>query len=71
MCSIARLSSYLQGQAQSGSRKQLRPAVNRLERTIDMRKQGAMSNTIALSGTVDLESNTKGQVRVPVACVDV
>ncbi len=29
-----------------------------------MRKQGAMSNTIAMSGTVDLESNTKGQVGV-------
>lgn len=40
----------------------MRQTVHRLERTIDMRKQGAMSNTIALSGTVDLESNTKGQV---------
>ncbi len=66
--SIARLTAYLSAQSVSGARKQVRTTVHRLERTIDMRKQGAMSNTIALSGTVDLESNTKGQAsRVDVA----
>jgi ATP-binding cassette subfamily F protein 3 len=35
--------------------------VQKLEKAIDMRTTGSMSATIAMSGKVDLESNTKGQ----------
>jgi len=43
------------GMAQSG------PKLQRLDKVLDMSKTGAMSNTIALSEGVDLESINKGK----------
>lgn len=55
---MARLVKYLE--AQSSKRIRRNTAVRQLDKTIQMRSQ-QMSATIAMSGTVDLESNTKGQ----------
>ncbi|KAJ9124540.1 hypothetical protein QFC24_003332 [Naganishia onofrii] len=54
---MERLSQYLT--ENSTYREKARPTVHKLEKTIDMRKQG-LSSTIALSGAVDLESAKKG-----------
>lgn len=59
MSSMERLSQYLA--ENSTYREKARPTVHKLEKTIDMRKQG-LSSTIALSGAVDLESAKKGMV---------
>lgn len=56
--SIARLVEYLQSQSSKRVRKST--IATRLDRTIQMRSQ-KMSATIAMTGAVDLESNTKGQ----------
>lgn len=55
---IGRLVTYLESQSSKRIRKA--PTVTRLDKTINMRSQ-VMSATIAMSGKVDLESNTKGQ----------
>ncbi|KAK4688400.1 ATP-binding cassette, subfamily F, member 3, partial [Tremellales sp. Uapishka_1] len=55
---MSRLTSYLE--TQSSKRVRKAPTNVRLDKTIQMRFQ-AMSATIAMSGSVDLESNTKGQ----------
>lgn len=56
---MSRLEAFLV----STSHTRVRPAstVQKLEKAIDMRTTGSMSATIAMSGKVDLESNTKGQ----------
>lgn len=56
--SMERLVIYLEGQ--SSKRQRRTNTVTRLDKTVHMRSQ-AMSATIAMSGKVDLESNTKGQ----------
>lgn len=56
--SMARLVEYLESQSSKRVRKTT--TATRLEKAIQMRSQ-AMSATIAMSGKVDLESNTKGQ----------
>ena len=56
--STARLVEYLESQSSKRIRKST--TVAKLDKTIQMRSQ-QMSATIAMSGTVDLESNTKGQ----------
>jgi len=55
---MERLVIYLEGQ--SSKRQRRTTTVTRLDKTVHMRSQ-AMSATIAMSGKVDLESNTKGQ----------
>ena len=56
--SMNRLLGYLESQS---SKRVRRPtAAKQLDKTIQMRSQ-QMSATIAMSGKVDLESNTKGQ----------
>ena len=55
---MERLVIYLEGQ--SSKRQRRTNTVTRLDKTVHMRSQ-AMSATIAMSGKVDLESNTKGQ----------
>jgi ATP-binding cassette subfamily F protein 3 len=53
-----RLVHYLELQSEKRVRKA--PTITKLDKRIEMRSQ-AMSATIAMSGAVDLESNTKGQ----------
>lgn len=53
-----RLLAYLE--TQSSKRQRKAPTITRLDKAVHMRSQ-AMSATIAMSGKVDLESNTKGQ----------
>lgn len=55
---MERLIVYLE--SQSSKRQRKTTTVTRLDKAIHMRSQ-AMSATIAMSGKVDLESNTKGQ----------
>ena len=55
---MARLVSYLESQSHKRVRKST--TVARLDKAIEMRTQ-KMSATIAMTGAVDLESNTKGQ----------
>ncbi|ORX33245.1 P-loop containing nucleoside triphosphate hydrolase protein [Kockovaella imperatae] len=55
---MARLVTYLESQSHKRVRKST--AVARLDKAIEMRTQ-KMSATIAMTGAVDLESNTKGQ----------
>lgn len=55
---MSRLVEYLESQSSKRVRKTT--TATRLEKAIQMRSQ-AMSATIAMSGKVDLESNTKGQ----------
>jgi ATP-binding cassette subfamily F protein 3 len=55
---MGRLVEYLE--AQQSKRVKRSTQVKQLEKTFNMRNQ-QMSATIAMSGKVDLESNTKGQ----------
>jgi ATP-binding cassette subfamily F protein 3 len=55
---IGRLVAYLESQSSQRIRKST--TATKLDKAIHMRSQ-AMSATIAMSGKVDLESNTKGQ----------
>jgi ATP-binding cassette subfamily F protein 3 len=55
---MERLMTYLE--SQSAKRVRKITAARQLDKTVHMRSQ-AMSATIAMSGKVDLESNTKGQ----------
>ncbi|WRT63872.1 uncharacterized protein IL334_000798 [Kwoniella shivajii] len=55
---MSRLLTYLESQSSKRIRKT--NVATKLDKTIHMRSQ-AMSATIAMSGKVDLESNTKGQ----------
>ncbi len=55
---MGRLVEYLETQSSKRIRKA--PTITKLDKTIQMRSQ-AMSATIAMSGKVDLESNSKGQ----------
>ncbi|WVW81988.1 hypothetical protein I302_103993 [Kwoniella bestiolae CBS 10118] len=55
---MARLLSYLESQSSTRIRKST--VATKLDKSVHMRSQ-AMSATIAMSGKVDLESNTKGQ----------
>jgi len=57
------LSALLQDQLILGEKAQSGPKLQRLDKVIGMSKAGAMSNTIAFSEGVDLESINKGKVR--------
>jgi hypothetical protein len=55
------LSTLLQDQLALREKAQSGPKLQRLDKVLDMSKTGAMSNTIALSEGVDLESINKGK----------
>jgi ATP-binding cassette subfamily F protein 3 len=55
------LSALLQDQLTRREKAQSVPKLQRLDKVLDMSKAGAMSNTIAFSEGVDLESINKGK----------
>ena len=55
------LSALLQDQLTRREKEKSGPKLQRLDKVLDMSKTGAMSNTIALSEGVDLESINKGK----------
>jgi ATP-binding cassette, subfamily F, member 3 len=65
------ISALLQEQLMRREKAKSGPKLQRLDKVLDMSKTGAMSNTIALSEGVDLESINKGKcVRQNLAIVD-
>ena len=58
---MSTLSALLQDQLILREKAQSGPKLQRLDKVIDMSKAGAMSNTIAFSEGVDLESINKGK----------
>ena len=58
---LAALSALLQDQLTRRENAQSGPKLQRLDKVLDMSKAGAMSNTIAFSEGVDLESINKGK----------
>jgi ATP-binding cassette subfamily F protein 3 len=58
---MAALSALLQDQLARRENAQSGPKLQRLDKVLDMSKAGAMSNTIAFSEGVDLESINKGK----------
>ena len=58
---MAALSALLQDQLTRRENAQSGPKLQRLDKVLDMSKAGAMSNTIAFSEGVDLESINKGK----------
>jgi ATP-binding cassette subfamily F protein 3 len=55
------LTALLQDQLARREKAKTGPKLQRLDKVLDMSKAGAMSNTIALSEGVDLESINKGK----------
>jgi len=65
---VLRVSDLLQDRLNTRSKSKMGPTLVKLEKVLDMSK-GAMSNTIALSEGVDLESINKGKYAIPlIAC---
>lgn len=58
---MATLSALLQDQLTQREKAQSGPKLQRLDKVLDMSKASAMSNTIAFSEGVDLESINKGK----------
>jgi ATP-binding cassette subfamily F protein 3 len=58
---MSTLTTLLQDQLTRRETTQSGPKLQRLDKVLDMSKTGAMSNTIALSEGVDLESINKGK----------
>ena len=58
---MSTLTSLLQDQLTRREKAQSGPKLQRLDKVLDMSKTGSMSNTIALSEGVDLESINKGK----------
>ncbi len=58
---MASLAALLQDQLISREKSRSDPKLQRLDKVLDMSKTGAMSNTIAFSEGVDLESINKGK----------
>ena len=58
---MSTLTALLQDQLTRREKTQSGPKLQRLDKVLDMSKTGAMSNTIALSEGVDLESINKGK----------
>jgi ATP-binding cassette subfamily F protein 3 len=58
---MSTLSALLQDQLTLREKTQSGPKLQRLDKVLDMSKAGAMSNTIAFSEGVDLESINKGK----------
>ena len=58
---MSTLTTLLQDQLTRRENAQSGPKLQRLDKVLDMSKTGAMSNTIALSEGVDLESINKGK----------
>ena len=58
---MSTLTTLLQDQLILREKAQSGPKLQRLDKVLDMSKTGAMSNTIALSEGVDLESINKGK----------
>ena len=58
---MSTLTALLQDQLTRREKAQSGPKLQRLDKVLDMSKTGAMSNTIALSEGVDLESINKGK----------
>jgi ATP-binding cassette, subfamily F, member 3 len=65
---LATLSALLQDQLTLREKAQSGPKLQRLDKVLDMSKASAMSNTIAFSEGVDLESINKGKC-VNVGCL--
>lgn len=58
---MAKLRDLLSTQLITRVRNKSRPKLMKLDRVVDLSKTGSMSNTIALSEGVDLESINKGK----------
>jgi ATP-binding cassette subfamily F protein 3 len=72
---MSTLGTLLQDQLTRREKAKSGPKLQRLDKVLDMSKTGAMSNTIALSEGVDLESINKGKcvrgIRSPLVLSDV
>jgi ATP-binding cassette subfamily F protein 3 len=66
---MASLTALLQDQLIRRENPRSGPKLQRLDKVLDMSKTGAMSNTIAFSEGVDLESINKGKCVYNICCV--